>query len=383
MKSLHQRRWCLLLCLCVVGLALAACSGGGDANHDNGRSESDDDDDDHPLDGAVIESIEPDEFENLLPTIVTITANKLPETVDEIRFADTLLENFTRLSATVVVVTVPSGFIPDVYDVQVEGNQGRVVALEGVTVRDALTPFAWLTGVVRDRDGEPIEGLDVFSTAGSDSSRTGSSGLFDLLVRQGPAELHALNSDWDGVPGIPIGETTLLAETYFTDDEQFDFTLRYHYLSGHIAGDDGDDLAAAGVQIFHVAEYGVVGAATTDFSGEFDIPLYPGDYTLLAIKSVLDGFAGLAFAASMGMGVTFSAITVLLFQGALTLGASPFQTILTDSMITEMSATGGVIILGIGFLLLEIKRVKVASFLPALFIAPMLTALWEKWGPQL
>jgi len=108
-----------------------------------------------------------------------------------------------------------------------------------------------------------------------------------------------------------------------------------------------------------------------------------GDYTLLAIKSVLDGFAGLAFAASMGMGVTFSAITVLLFQGALTLGASPFQTILTDSMITEMSATGGVIILGIGFLLLEIKRVKVASFLPALFIAPMLTALWEKWGPQL
>ena len=282
MKSLHQRRWCLLLCLCVVGLALAACSGGGDANHDNGRSESDDDDDDHPLDGAVIESIEPDEFENLLPTIVTITANKLPETVDEIRFADTLLENFTRLSATVVVVTVPSGFIPDVYDVQVEGNQGRVVALEGVTVRDALTPFAWLTGVVRDRDGEPIEGLDVFSTAGSDSSRTGSSGLFDLLVRQGPAELHALNSDWDGVPGIPIGETTLLAETYFTDDEQFDFTLRYHYLSGHIAGDDGDDLAAAGVQIFHVAEYGVVGAATTDFSGEFDIPLYPGDYTLLA-----------------------------------------------------------------------------------------------------
>jgi uncharacterized membrane protein YqgA involved in biofilm formation len=108
-----------------------------------------------------------------------------------------------------------------------------------------------------------------------------------------------------------------------------------------------------------------------------------GDFTLLAIKSVLDGFAGLAFAASLGMGVTFSALTVLIFQGALSLGAAPFQTILTDSMITEMSATGGVIILGIGLLILEIKRIKVGNFLPALLIAPILTVLWEKWGPQL
>ncbi|MBC8448963.1 MAG: DUF554 domain-containing protein [Chloroflexi bacterium] len=108
-----------------------------------------------------------------------------------------------------------------------------------------------------------------------------------------------------------------------------------------------------------------------------------GDYTLLAIKSMLDLFAGLAFAASMGMGVTFAALTVLLYQGALTLGAAPFQAILSEAMITEMSATGGVIILGIGFLLLEIKRIKVGNFLPALFIAPLLTALWERWGPSL
>ena len=108
-----------------------------------------------------------------------------------------------------------------------------------------------------------------------------------------------------------------------------------------------------------------------------------GDYTLLAIKSVLDGFAGLAFAASLGMGVTFSAVTVLLIQGALSLGAAPFQQILSESMIMEMSAAGGVIILGIGLLLLEIKRIKVGSFLPALVVAPLLTILWEKWGPTL
>jgi uncharacterized membrane protein YqgA involved in biofilm formation len=108
-----------------------------------------------------------------------------------------------------------------------------------------------------------------------------------------------------------------------------------------------------------------------------------GDYNLLAVKSVLDGFASLAFAASMGMGVTFAAITVLLYQGGLTLGASLLQTILTEAMVREMTATGGVIILGIGFLLLEIKRVSVANFLPALAVAPLLMALWEQWGPKM
>jgi len=108
-----------------------------------------------------------------------------------------------------------------------------------------------------------------------------------------------------------------------------------------------------------------------------------GDYTLLAIKSVLDGFSSLAFAASMGMGVAFAAVTVLFYQGALTLGASLLQAILTEAMIREMTATGGVIILSIGLLLLEIKRVRVANFLPALAVAPLLVALWEKWGPKL
>jgi hypothetical protein len=108
-----------------------------------------------------------------------------------------------------------------------------------------------------------------------------------------------------------------------------------------------------------------------------------GDYHLLAIKSVLDCFSGLAFAASMGMGVTFAAVSVLLYQGALTLGASLFQEILTDAIVTEMTAAGGVIILGIGLTLLEIKRVKVANFLPALAVAPILVALWERWGPQI
>jgi len=107
-----------------------------------------------------------------------------------------------------------------------------------------------------------------------------------------------------------------------------------------------------------------------------------GDYTLLAIKSVLDGFTSLAFAASMGMGVTFAALTVLIYQGSLTLGAAFFQNLLTEAMTREMTAAGGVMIIGIGLLLLEIKRIKVANFLPALVIAPLLVGLWERWGPM-
>lgn len=100
-----------------------------------------------------------------------------------------------------------------------------------------------------------------------------------------------------------------------------------------------------------------------------------GNYRLLAIKSVLDGFAGLAFAASMGFGVAFAAVTVLVFQGGLTLGAGFLRDVLTDGMIVEMTATGGVMILGIGLMLLEIKKVKVANYLPALLIAPFMEHL--------
>jgi uncharacterized protein len=97
-----------------------------------------------------------------------------------------------------------------------------------------------------------------------------------------------------------------------------------------------------------------------------------GDYTLLAIKSMLDGFASLVFASTMGIGVLFSILTILVFQGAITLAAGAVQAFLTDAMIAEMTAAGGVIIIGIALLLLDLKRIHIASFLPALAIAPLL-----------
>ena len=99
-----------------------------------------------------------------------------------------------------------------------------------------------------------------------------------------------------------------------------------------------------------------------------------GDARLLTIKSVLDGFAALAFAASLGWGVLLSVITILVYQGALAAGASLFAHALTESMLGEMSAAGGLLVMGVGLRLLEIKDVQVADFLPAIFIAPAIVA---------
>jgi uncharacterized membrane protein YqgA involved in biofilm formation len=100
-----------------------------------------------------------------------------------------------------------------------------------------------------------------------------------------------------------------------------------------------------------------------------------GDYTLLAVKSTMDGFAALAFASTLGPGVIFSALTVLVYQGALTLGAGWADAVLTDPMVAEMTATGGVLMLALGLGLLQIKKIRAGNLLPALVVAPAIVAV--------
>lgn len=102
-----------------------------------------------------------------------------------------------------------------------------------------------------------------------------------------------------------------------------------------------------------------------------------GDYQLLAIKSLLDGFAALAFASALGWGVGFSVITILVYQGALSLSASALAGVFSDAMIAAMSAVGGILILGIGLRLLALREVRVANMLPALVLAPAAVAVLE------
>ncbi len=98
-----------------------------------------------------------------------------------------------------------------------------------------------------------------------------------------------------------------------------------------------------------------------------------GDYKLLAVKSTLDGFASIAFASTLGVGVMFSSLIILVYQGGISLLAGQLNAIVTDPMMAEMTATGGVILMGVAFNnLLEIKKIRVGNFLPALAVAPLI-----------
>jgi len=98
-----------------------------------------------------------------------------------------------------------------------------------------------------------------------------------------------------------------------------------------------------------------------------------GDYNLLAVKSVLDGFASLAFASTLGAGVLFSTIVIFVFQGGISLLATQLNAIVTSSMMNELTATGGVILMGLAVSsLLEIKKIRVGNMLPGLAVAPLI-----------
>jgi uncharacterized protein len=105
-----------------------------------------------------------------------------------------------------------------------------------------------------------------------------------------------------------------------------------------------------------------------------------GDYSLLALKSTLDFIAALTFASVLGWGVLLSAGTVLVVQGTLTLGANFLDAIVTEPMISATTATGGVLIFGLGLGLLDLKEVRVANMLPALVFAPLLVAAAPLWS---
>ncbi|HMN63019.1 MAG TPA: DUF554 domain-containing protein [Anaerolinea sp.] len=109
-----------------------------------------------------------------------------------------------------------------------------------------------------------------------------------------------------------------------------------------------------------------------------------GNYQLLAVKSMLDGFAALAFASSLGLGVAFSVVPTLIYQGGISLLAAQVQAVTTPEMMTEMTATGGVILLAIAVSgLLELRKIRSGNFLPALLVAPLVVAAMTALGVSL
>jgi uncharacterized membrane protein YqgA involved in biofilm formation len=111
--------------------------------------------------------------------------------------------------------------------------------------------------------------------------------------------------------------------------------------------------------LYCVGSMAIVGALESGLTGNHD--------TLFA-KSVLDGLGSIIFAASMGIGVLFSAASVFVYQGLITVSASLMKQFLTPEVIAQMSAVGGLLIVAMGFNMLEMVKIKVGNCLPAIFI---------------
>ncbi|MFM7890862.1 MAG: DUF554 domain-containing protein [Actinomycetota bacterium] len=97
---------------------------------------------------------------------------------------------------------------------------------------------------------------------------------------------------------------------------------------------------------------------------------------LYIIKGLLDGFVSIMFAAMYGIGVAFSALSVFVVQGSLTLGGTSLDAVLDDRMRTELFAAGGIAVIGIGLNLLQVTKIRLANLLPGLVLTPVLVAIF-------
>jgi uncharacterized membrane protein YqgA involved in biofilm formation len=106
-----------------------------------------------------------------------------------------------------------------------------------------------------------------------------------------------------------------------------------------------------------------------------------GNFQLLILKSIMDGASSIFLAGSLGIGVLFSCIVVLVYQGGLTLLARALSGVFTDPVILALTIVGGALVICLGLNLLEIKKIKVANFLPAIVFAPLFQLLFERILP--
>ena len=135
---------------------------------------------------------------------------------------------------------------------------------------------------------------------------------------------------------------------------------------GNKYGDAGQGFIT-GSLVFCVGAMAIVGSIQDGLTG---------DASTLYAKAMLDTVASVVFSSTMGIGVALSSISVLCYQGLVTILASSLSDLISEAMITEMTAVGGLLILGISLLILEIKVIKVANLLPAVPVAAMIVLLW-------
>ena len=131
---------------------------------------------------------------------------------------------------------------------------------------------------------------------------------------------------------------------------------------GRLVSRDSEGVAKGFVTaslVYCVGAMAIVGSLESGLSG---------NHQTLFAKSLLDGIGSILFASTLGIGVLFSAVSVFIYQGAITLAASTLKHFLTPVVVAQMSAVGGLLIMAIGLNLLEIKKLKIGNMLPAIFI---------------
>jgi len=154
------------------------------------------------------------------------------------------------------------------------------------------------------------------------------------------------------------------------------------YAQKRLGGDENSTFSQGFVTaslIFCVGAMAIVGSLDAGIKG---------DYLTLYAKSMLDGITSIVLSSAMGIGVAFSALAVFVYQGAITLASNALSPILSEIVIAEMTAVGGVLIMGIGLSMLNIRKFNVGNLLPALFIPPVyfplisfLSQLFESFSP--
>lgn len=144
------------------------------------------------------------------------------------------------------------------------------------------------------------------------------------------------------------------------------------FLEGKIKKKDGQRISVAegfvtASLLFCVGAMAIVGSLESGLKGSYD--------TLFA-KSLLDGITSIIFASSLGIGVVFSAVSVFLYQGAITLGAGFLAGLLSSEVISNISAVGSILIIGLGLNMLGVTKIKIANLLPAVLLPIFLGAMF-------
>lgn len=199
-----------------------------------------------------------------------------------------------------------------------------------------------------------------------------------LHIEKALMKALALSAIYIGVTGLSTGENTIYIILSMvigvTIGEIIDLDKRITQMGNKLETRFPGKNGSASVSKGFVLSSLIMAVGAMSIVGPLESGL-TGTHTILLTKSVMDGLTSIILASSMGIGVFFSGIIVFIYQGAITLFASGLDSILTDPMINDINAIGSIIILALGFNLLEATKIKVMNFVPAIFI-PLLFFLF-------